>query len=187
MAAGYALGPVFTLDRAKRTRWLVGWGTVAVVGFVLLRASNVYGDPAPWSVQAGAIATLLSFINCEKYPPSLLYLAMTIGLALPLLAAVENARGWFAAWVTTFGRVPFFYYVVHVFVIHALAVIFAWASGAETGWLFGPFPADKPNGYGVGLLGVFSVWLAVVAALYPLCNWFAGIKKRRSDWWLSYL
>jgi len=187
MAAGYALGPVFTLDRAKRTRWLVGWGTVAVVGFVLLRASNVYGDPAPWSVQAGAIATLLSFINCEKYPPSLLYLAMTIGPTLLLLAAVENARGRFAAWVTTFGRVPFFYYVVHVFVIHALAVIFAWASGAETGWLFGPFPADKPNGYGVGLLGVFSVWLAVVAALYPLCNWFAGIKKRRSDWWLSYL
>jgi len=187
MAAGYALGPVFTLDHAKRTRWLVGWGTVAVVGFVLLRASNVYGDPAPWSVQAGAIATLLSFINCEKYPPSLLYLAMTIGPALLLLAAVENARGWFAAWVTTFGRVPFFYYVVHVFVIHALAVIFAWASGAETGWLFGPFPADKPNGYGVGLVGVFSVWLAVVAALYPLCNWFAGIKKRRSDWWLSYL
>ena len=112
---------------------------------------------------------------------------MTIGPALLLLAAVENARGRFAAWVTTFGRVPFFYYVVHVFVIHALAVIFAWASGAETGWLFGPFPADKPNGYGVGLLGVFSVWLAVVAALYPLCNWFAGIKKRRSDWWLSYL
>ena len=146
MAAGYALGPVFTLDRAKRTRWLVGWGTVAVVGFVLLRASNVYGDPAPWSVQAGAIATLLSFINCEKYPPSLLYLAMTIGPALLLLAAVENARGRFAAWVTTFGRVPFFYYVVHVFVIHALAVIFAWASGAETGWLFAPFPADKPTG-----------------------------------------
>jgi uncharacterized membrane protein len=187
IAAGYALGPVFMADRATRMRSLVGLGSAAVIGFVLLRATNIYGDPASWSVQAGAAATFLSFINCEKYPPSLLYLAMTIGPALLLLAAVENARGRFAEWVTTFGRVPFFYYVVHVIVIHALAVVFAWASGAETGWLFGPFPADKPSEYGLGLMGVYAIWLTVVLLLYPLCNWFAGVKKRRSDWWLSYL
>jgi uncharacterized membrane protein len=174
MAAGYVLGPVFTADRATRVRSLVGLGSAVVIGFVLLRATNVYGDPAPWSAQAGAVATFLSFINCEKYPPSLLYLAMTIGPELLLLAAVENARGRLAEWVTTFGRVPFFYYVVHVAVIHAMAVVFAWASGAETGWLFGPFPADKPSGYGLGLLGVYAIWLAVVVLLYPLCKWFAG-------------
>jgi uncharacterized membrane protein len=187
IAAGYALGPVFLADRATRMRSLVGWGSAAVIGFVLLRATNVYGDPASWSVQAGAAATFLSFINCEKYPPSLLYLAMTIGPALLLLAAVEKARGRFAEWVTTFGRVPFFYYVVHVIVIHALAVVFAWASGAEIGWLFGPFPADKPSEYGLGLMGVYAIWLAVVVLLYPLCKWFAGVKKHRSDWWLSYI
>jgi uncharacterized membrane protein len=187
MAAGYALGPVFTLDRARRLRWLVGLGTLATLGFVLLRASNLYGDPAAWSKQTGGVATLLSFINCEKYPPSLLYLAMTIGPAMLLLAAVEQARGTLAQWITTFGRVPFFYYVIHIVVIHALAVMFAWVSGAETSWLFGPFPADKPSGYGVGLPAVYCVWLAVVVALYPVCKWFAGIKQRRSDWWLSYL
>jgi uncharacterized membrane protein len=187
MAAGYALGPVFTLDRARRLRWLVGLGTLATLGFVLLRASNLYGDPAAWSKQTGGVATLLSFINCEKYPPSLLYLAMTIGPAMLLLAAVEQARGTLAQWITTFGHVPFFYYVIHIVVIHALAVMFAWVSGAETSWLFGPFPADKPSGYGVGLPAVYCVWLAVVVALYPVCKWFAGIKQRRSDWWLSYL
>lgn len=187
MAAGYALGPVFTLDRATRTRWLVGLGALTTLGFVLLRASNLYGDPASWSIQVGAVATVLSFINCEKYPPSLLYLAMTIGPALLLLAAVEQARGAFARWVTTFGRVPFFYYVIHIVVIHALAVMFAWVSGAETSWLFGPFPADKPSGYGVGLAAIYCVWLAVVVALYPACKWFAGVKQRRGDWWLSYV
>ena len=124
-----------------------------MIAFVVLRASNLYGDPAPWRAQAGVGATILSFINCEKYPPSLLYLAMTIGPALLLLAAVERARGPFAEWITTYGRVPFFYYVSHIFLIHALAVVFAWASGAATGWLFGPFPADKPSGYGLGASG----------------------------------
>ena len=187
MAAGYALGPVFTLDRATRTRWLVGLGAAAVVAFVLLRAGNLYGDPAPWRAQAGVGATILSFINCEKYPPSLLYLAMTIGPALLLLATVERARGPLAEWITTYGRVPFFYYVSHIFLIHALAVLFAWTSGVATDWLFGPFPADKPNGYGLTLPGVYAVWLVVVVALYPLCKWFADVKRRRSDWWLSYL
>ena len=186
MAAGYALGPLFTLERATRTRWLSGLGAVAVVGFVLLRASNVYGDPAPWQMQDDLTATILSFVNCEKYPPSLLYLAMTLGPALLVLAAVEHAKGPLARWITTYGRVPLFYYVAHVFVIHALAVIFAWTSGVATNWLFGPFPADKPAGYGLGLPGVYAIWLLVVVALYPPCRWFAAVKRRRSEWWLSY-
>jgi uncharacterized membrane protein len=187
MAAGYALGPVFTLDRAARTQRLLAYGAAVTAGFVFLRMTNLYGDPAPWAEQDGLLAAVLSFVNCEKYPPSLLYLAMTIGPALLLLAALEQARGPVADWLATIGRVPFFYYVVHIFLIHALAVVFAWAMNVDTGWLFGPFPADKPDGYGLGLAGVYAVWVAVVLALYPMCRWFAAVKRRRCEWWWSYL
>jgi uncharacterized membrane protein len=186
MAAGFAFGPVFTLGRAARRRWLWGVGAALTAGFVLLRATNLYGDPAPWVVHESLLATALSFIDCEKYPPSLLYLAMTIGPALLLLAAIEGARGRLASFITTFGRVPFFYYIAHLFLIHALAVLFAWATNVDMAWLFGAFPPTKPAGYGLDLPGIYAVWLAVILALYPLCRWFAGIKRRRSEWWWSY-
>jgi uncharacterized membrane protein len=187
MAAGYALGPVFKLDRDARVRALLSLGATVTVGFVLLRTINLYGDPTPWSVQDSLLATALSFINCEKYPPSLLYLAMTLGPALLLLAAFEDARGRLANWITVFGRVPFFYYVVHIFLIHALAVLFAWATIGNSAWLFGGLGGGKPAGYGLGLVGVYAVWLAVVVALFPLCRWFAAAKRRGRAWWWSYL
>lgn len=187
MAVGYALGPVFLAERRTRTRHLVGWGLAVTIGFVVLRGTNLYGDPAPWTMQPTIAATILSFINCEKYPPSLLYLMMTLGPALLMLAAFESARGRVAGWITAFGRVPFFYYVVHIYFIHALAVLFAATTGGSVGWLFGPFPPDKPESYGIGLTGVYLIWLLVIAALYPLCRWFATVKQRRTDWWLSYV
>jgi uncharacterized membrane protein len=187
MAAGYALGPVFKLDPAARRRWLLGLGALTSAGFVVLRALNVYGDPAPWVAQGNWLATLLSFLNCEKYPPSLLYLAMTLGPGLLLLAAFEHARGWLADAVTTYGRVPFFYYVLHVFVIHALAVAFAWLTVGNAAWLFGGPPIAKPANYGLSLPGVYLVWLLVILALYPACRWFASLKQRRREWWWSYL
>lgn len=187
MAAGYALGPVFLREPASRRRWLCGLGAAAMAGFVLLRASNLYGDPAPWVAHDSLLATVLSFINCEKYPPSLLYVAMTLGPALLLLAAFDGVRGRVAEAITTFGRVPFFYYVVHLYLIHALAVLFAWLTIGDGTWLFRPFPAGRPAGYGLGLPGVYLVWLGVVAALYPLCRWFAAIKRRRGEWWWTYL
>ena len=187
MAAGYALGPVFLQGRAGRRRQLFILGAALTIGFVLLRATNFYGDPVPWTPQDNAVSTVLSFINCEKYPPSLLYLAMTLGPALMLLAAFESARGPVAVWVTAFGRVPFFYYVVHIFLLHALALLFAWLSIGQIGFLFGPSAGHKPATYGLGLGGVYAVWLGVVVALYPLCRWFAGIKRRHTGWWWSYL
>jgi uncharacterized membrane protein len=187
MAAGYALGPVFRLDAAVRRRWLLGLGAATTAAFVVLRASNVYGDPAAWSVYETWLATGLSFLNSEKYPPSLLYLTMTLGPGLMLLAAFERARGRLADVITTFGRVPFFYYVAHIFLIHAFAIAFAWAATGNVAWLIGVFPPEKPADYGLSLPGVYAVWLMVVAALYPLCRWFAAIKQRRADWWLSYL
>jgi hypothetical protein len=112
---------------------------------------------------------------------------MTLGPGLMLLAAFESARGRLVDWITTFGRVPFFFYIAHVFLIHALAVVLAWATIGDTAWLFASFPAGKPVGYGLGLPGVYAVWVAVIVTLYPLCRWFAGIKRRRREWWWTYL
>jgi len=187
MAAGYALGPVFRLDPARRRSFLLRTGAAITVGFMVLRASNLYGDPAAWSVQGSALATVLSFIDCEKYPPSLLYLMMTLGPALILLALFERAHGALAGVVTTFGRVPFFFYVVHVAFIHALAVGFAWITVGDVGWMFGASFSQKPASYGLGLPGVYIVWLCVLTALYPACRAFAALKRRRREWWWSYL
>jgi uncharacterized membrane protein len=187
MAAGYALGPVLRLEATSRRRVLMRLGMSITVGFVLLRATNFYGDPAGWSAQGSWWATLLSFLNCEKYPPSLLYLMMTLGPALILLSLLERARGRVADWIIVFGRVPFLYYVAHIFLIHLLAVAFSqWVYG-DGAWLIGQFPPRKPAGYGLALSGVYAVWLLVVLALYPLCRWFAALKQRRREWWLSYL
>ena len=102
-------------------------------------------------------------------------------------AILENFHGAIARRISLFGRVPFFYYVVHIFLLHALAVAFAWATIGDIGWLFGPLAGHKPPAYGLALAGIYAVWLAVVVALYPLCRWFAGIKRRRTEWWWSYL
>jgi uncharacterized membrane protein len=173
MAAGYALGPVMQREPDARQRLLFGLGAAITLGFVLLRATNLYGDPAPWSTQANWPATVLSFLNCEKYPPSLLYLMMMLGPALMLLAAFEHARGAWARILATFGQVPFFFYVVHIYLIHALAI----AAG-----LAGILPTT-----GIGLSGIYLIWLLVLVLLYPICRWFAGLKQRGSGWWWSYL
>jgi uncharacterized membrane protein len=185
MAAGYALGPVFTREGAARVRTLFALGVALTAGFILLRATNLYGDPAPWAVQTGPLATVLSFLNCEKYPPSLLYLMMTLGPALMLLAAFEKARGPVAGLLTIYGRVPLFYYVAHLYLLHLLAIVYAWMLTGDVTALIGAL--HKPAGYGLGLAGVYAVWLFVVVTLYPFCRWFGGVKRRRTEWWWSYL
>ena len=182
MAAGYAFGPVMLLPERQRRSWLLGSGLFLVGVFVGLRVVNVYGDPAPWLAQEGWAASLLSFINCEKYPPSLLYLAMTLGPALIALGVFERVRGKVSQWLITFGRVPFLYYVAHIYLIHLLAV----AVGGNLGRLFQDMSA-RPTDYGVSLPVVYTLWLGIVLSLYPLCRWFAMLKQRRNDWWLSYL
>jgi len=183
MAAGYALGPLFRLDREPRVRRLFAIGAFITIGFVFLRAINLYGDPAPWAVQNGGVTTVLSFINCEKYPPSLLYLAMTLGPALMLVAVADGAQRMIVGWITTFGRVPLFYYIAHIYLLHASAILFAWITIGSA-----VFAATyRPDGYGLGLVGIYTLWLAVVTLLYPLCAWFAAIKQRRIEWWWSYL
>ncbi len=178
MAAGYALGPVMQREPEARQRILLALGAAITLGFILLRLTNLYGDPAPWTVQETWLSTLLSFLNCEKYPPSLLFLMMTLGPALLLLAAFEHVRGRFAQVLSVFGRVPFFFYVAHIYLIHALAVVTAFA-------MTGAF-ATRPQ-IGFDLPAVYLVWLLVLLLLYPLCRWFAGLKQRHGEWWWSYL
>ena len=178
MAAGYLLGPVMQLEERTRQRVLFGLGAAVTLGFIVLRATNLYGDPAPWTPQQTLLSTVLSFLNCEKYPPSLLYLMMTLGPALMLLACFEHARGAFARLLATFGQVPFFYYVVHLYLIHALAVA---TTFAMTGVL------TRTPTIGLGLPGIYFVWLLVLVLLYPICRWFAELKERGSGWWWSYL
>ncbi|HJW27829.1 MAG TPA: hypothetical protein VJ508_01130, partial [Saprospiraceae bacterium] len=186
MAAGYALAPVMQFDPWRRRLTLLAIGAIITLGFVALRALNRYGDPAPWAIQDGIIATTLSFINTEKYPPSLSYLAMTLGPALLALAAFDTAKGKLADILVTFGRVPLVYYVVHLLFIHVAAVLMALAIYGDASWLFGALQA-KPPGYGFGLPVVYGVWLMVIVVLYPLCHWFSRVKQRRRDGWLSYL
>ena len=178
MAAGYLLGPVMQLEADARQRLLFRLGAAITLGFIVLRATNLYGDPAPWTVQETWLSTLLSFLNCEKYPPSLLYLMMTLGPALILLASFERVRGAFARLLATFGQVPFFYYVVHIYLIHGLAV----ATGlGMTGTL------TRTPIIGLTLAGVYFVWLLVLVLLYPICRWFAELKESGRGRWWSYL
>ena len=188
MAAGYALAPVFLQPEEQRRRALLKVGFAVTVGFVLLRATNLYGDPAPWTVQDGFLPTLLSFINCEKYPPSLLYLAMTIGPGLILLGLFKNASSGLARVVVAIGRVPFLFYVAHIVLLHVMAVAVAHVTVGDIGWLFRHMPAfNKPEDYGLTLPAVYALWIVALALLYPMCRWFGALKQRRKDWWLSYL
>lgn len=179
LAAGYVLGPVMERPSRERQRILLGLGGAITIGFVLLRATNLYGDPAPWSAQGAPIATALSFLDCEKYPPSLLFLMMTLGPALMLLAAFEHLRGRVADWLRLFGEVPFFFYVTHIYLIHALAVVTAFA-------MTGTLVLSRPD-LGFGLAGVYAVWGVVLLLLYPLCRWFARFREGRGGWWWRYL
>jgi hypothetical protein len=152
---------------------------------VLLRATNLYGDPAPWTMQETWSATALSFLNCEKYPPSLLFLMMTLGPAVTLVTVFENVHGRFAQWLTTFGRVPLFFYVTHIYLIHGLALAFALVTYPH---LAPPgFVSPDEAGVALGLPGVYVIWLFVLILLYPLCRWFAELKQSHTAHWWSYL
>jgi len=186
IAVGYALGPVLLLEPARRRRALIALGAALCVGFLLVRGLNGYGDPQPWAHQRSSLYTAMSFLNTTKYPPSLDYLLMTLGPILLLLAAAEKLRGPLASALTVFGRVPFFFYVLHLYLIHAAAL----ALGIWTGIGVEPLLTDWPRfprSFGIPLAGVYLAWLLVLAALYPACSWFARLKATRRDWWLGYL
>lgn len=186
MAAGYGLGPLLLREPARRRRLLGMLGVGSMTAFVVLRAMNGYGDPKPWSTQTSGTFTVLSFLNVTKYPPSLLFLLMTLGPAIALLPLLERVSGPGARFFVVYGRVPLFYYVLHLYLIHAVAIGAAYLAGHDVRSFFTVF-SFFPTEYGFGLPVVYLVWVAVVATLYPPCRWFAGVKQRRRDAWLSYL
>jgi uncharacterized membrane protein len=191
-AVGYALGSVFDWSVERRRRLLLRMGVGAVTAFVVLRAMNIYGDPSRWTSQRSTVYTVLSFLNTTKYPPSLLFLLMTLGPALIMLRAFDRRTPAALRPVLTIGQVPMFYFVAHILAIHLLAVAVCWARYGSVHWMFespdlGHFPITEPPGWPVGLPEVYLIWGCLVVALYPLCRWYAGVKTRSHAPWLSYL
>ncbi len=208
MAAGYGCGPLLLLEPKSRRQTLLRLGLGMCAAFVLIRATNLYGDPQEWSAQKNGWFTCLSFINCTKYPPSLLFLLMTLGPGILLLALFEpeaeamnwrtnpsvgpegENRNWRFVLLhpfLIFGRVPLFYYLLHLPLIHLLAVLVSLPHYKPA---LGSFYYSRPavgSGYGHDLWVVYAVWIASVLCLFPLCRWFASVKQRRKDAWLSYL
>ncbi len=188
MMAGYATGEALTLEPARRLQILLWTGGAATAFFVMLRATNFYGDPSPWGVQADPLFTIMSFVRCTKYPPSLLYLLMTLGPALIALASLDSASGLIWRRLRDFGRVPLFYYLLHLPLLHAIAVMLSIAKYGSAAWLYQDLMGIRgsnhplPLGYGYGLPVVYAAWLSVIALLYPLCRWFAEVKKTRHEW-----
>ena len=190
MSAGYVFGAWYRKDELARRRLLFRLGAALVVGFVILRATNLYGDPSPWTTRFGGIKTLLSFLATTKYPPSLLYLMMTLGPGILFLGSIErHTRGALAHVFITFGRVPLFFYLLQWMFAHVLAVGASWIAGKPVAYLFTNFilATALPAGAGFGLPVVYLLWLLGAMLTYPLCVWFARVKARRHDWWLSYL
>jgi uncharacterized membrane protein len=190
-AAGYSLGQIYGWPVERRRRFLLRLGLVSAALFIVIRAINIYGDPRPWAHQKSAVFTVLSFLNTNKYPPSLLYLLMTLGPALLLLCAMESGTPRWMKPALIFGKVPMFYYLVHIPLIHLFAIAVCYARYGTAYWMFESndllsFPVSSPPGWGYSLPVVYLVWLIVVVALYPLCRWFAGVRQRRNDPWLSY-
>jgi uncharacterized membrane protein len=190
LAAGYCFGAIYQWGAERRHKMLIRLGMGLLGGFVLLRGLNIYGD-VPWSVQQNAVFTMLSFLNVSKYPPSLLFLLLTIGTAMFALAWFERVEtNSITRIFITLGRVPLFFYVGQWLTAHGLAVLVGYLAGQPVGWQFMNFlerPSPNPGNLGFSLWVVYVAWFAGLLILYPLCHWFAGVKRRRNDWWLSYL
>jgi uncharacterized membrane protein len=194
MAIGYCLGSIFAngFDASRRKKILLQLGIGSWVLFIIIRSINVYGNLYPWTTQVTGVRTFLSFINISKYPPSLDYLLVTEGFAFLFMALTENISNRLTKIISVYGRVPMFYYILHIWLIHLVALLLVVLQGhpwtdmtSLTTWVDG-----MPNlrGYGLSLTGVYVVWIAVVAVLYPLCKKYDRYKSSHRDkWWLSYL
>ena len=190
LALGYGLGPVFLSPRRDRTLVRLAVGMLAL--FAVLRAFNLYGDLRPWAPQATAGATVMAFLNVTKYPPSLLYVCVTLAPMLLLVPLFDRMRGPLARVLRTFGAVPLMAYVGHLYVMHLLAIAVHGAAGHNLDGMFDTIRDffTRPGvlaGTGFPLAVTYVAWIAVLAFIYPLCRWWGEVKRRRREWWLSYL
>jgi len=196
MAAGYAFGQVLTMEPARRNRLCLQIGLGATTLFLVLRGFNLYGDPRPWGGTGGsgggpAMPAFLAFLNTTKYPASFSFLLMTLGPAIALIPLLEGSRSVLVRSLTVFGRAPFFFYLLHLPLIHALALLVSLArTGSIDPWLFTNHPMmnpEPPDGYPWSLGLLYAVWAVAIVPLYFACRWFAAVKARRKRVWLSYL
>jgi hypothetical protein len=193
MSLGYCFGSLYKKNVLPevRKRTLLVIGSVAILLFIIVRSTNVYGDPLPWLRQETWQFTLLSFLNTTKYPPSLLFTLMTLGPVMIFLAFTENTSYGLTKPIIHIGRVPMFYYLVHIYLIHLLAMIAAELSGFD--WRDMIFQRrawidPQLKGYGFPLIVTYLVWVGMVLFLYPLCKWYDNYKTTHKEkWWLSYL
>ena len=193
MILGYCCGKLFTNTEAGRRNKILLWmGVGSLVLFIVLRVADIYGDPLGWSRQENGLRTFFSFMNVQKYPPSLLFMCATIGCALIFLSVVKNTSGRLAKIISVYGRVPFFYYILHFYVLHVISIILYLSRGHSVsegmkGLPGLPFKFAMP-GEGYNLWIVYGVWIGVVIVLYPLCKWYDNYKTNHKEkWWLSYL
>jgi uncharacterized membrane protein len=206
MAAGYVFGSVYLLEKDRRRKLIAQIGLGLTVAFILLRLTNLYGNPpvglggvsqGPWHIQPTIKKTVILFFDVEKYPPSLQFLLMTLGPSLLLLAWLDKKLDQKDGQQTispvlssllTFGRVPLFFYILHLYVIHALAVLTGLLFHQPVAWLWhGGFLFGAPDDWGYNLPFIYLVWITAVIILYFPCRWYEGVKRRRRDWWLSYI
>ena len=190
MAVGYAFGPVMLMTPKERKQLTLYWGLILIAAFIVLRAYNGYGDPEPWFRQETQLFTALSFLNTTKYPPSLLFLLMTLGPMLVLLSALDRTqdmRGAIGHLFTVFGRVSLFFYLLHLYVIHGLVIVFVFAMHRDIA-PFLTFFSSFPSWWGFSLPIVYLVWIGVLLLLYSVCRWFVEVKSRhKGSWWTPYI
>jgi uncharacterized membrane protein len=191
-AAGYGLGQIYSWDPIRRQAFLLRLGIGLTVAFIVIRAINVYGDPSRWAPQATHLYTVLSFLNTTKYPPSLLFLLMTLGPPLIFLFLVDTHTPRVLRPALIIGKVPMFYFLMHFFFIHLLAVFICFARYGHIHWMFespdiAHFPITQPSGWGLPLPLVYLLWAVVVVLMYPLCRWYAAVKQHSNNPWLSYI
>ncbi len=188
MLAGYLTGSVFTSTPALRKRRLLVGGLTIIAFFIVLRASNLYGDPKPWVVQErGIVYTVLSFISISKYPPSLLYVSLTLGVACILLVAFEGAQSKFSRVMIVFGQVPLFFYLMHIPLINAGATVWTYLTFGHAVNLFFSPSESWPPAYAPNLGRLYLVWVVLLLGLYFACRWYGAYKRSHSAWWLKYL
>lgn len=191
MMSGYGLGTIYNhaFPEQRRRKLLLQSGMAAILLFLALRLMNYYGDQAPWSVQAGGLRTFFSFMNASKYPPSLIFTLMTLGPILILLAVTEQTNNKLTRFLTVYGKVPFFYFMLHFYLIHILTMIAVLSSGYTWEQATAPelFFKFRPTDFGYSLGMVYLIWVFIVLALYFPCRWFGNYRERNRKWWLSYL
>lgn len=188
MLIGFGAGKLFELPLEKRKKIFLRMGITALVLFILLQIINIYGDPFPWTKQNNDLYIFLSFINVTKYPPSLSFTLLMLGIMFLILSFMEGIKDKFTNIVEIYGKVPLFYFIIHWFILHPLMFVMVFLQGFKSSDLVFGFNFGRPEGSGVNLWVIYLIWIAVVIALYPVCKWYSVFKQNnRQKKWLSYL